>query len=90
MARTASNASVNFRSRIKEHRGGYAAQVNVKFKVNLNNPSERGRFELPDRLPDQRFSRPPLSTAQPPLHMTQGNLRSPLGKEILSLGGGQA
>ncbi len=29
--------------------------------------AERGRFELPDPFRDQRFSRPPLSTAQPPL-----------------------
>ena len=29
--------------------------------------AERGRFELPVPLREQRFSRPPLSTAQPPL-----------------------
>ena len=31
--------------------------------------AERGRFELPEPLRVQRFSRPPLSTAQPPLQL---------------------
>ena len=33
--------------------------------------TERGGFEPPVRLPPQRFSRPPPSTAQPPLHSRQ-------------------
>src|SRR6185295_18318155 len=48
--------------------GGARATIG---SVGARSMAERGRFELPDPVKGQRFSRPPQSTTLPPLRDTQ-------------------